>query len=408
MQESTKFRLLVVGVSWPPETFLAGLIKGLTDAGVEVTVSCTKMQPKSRVANPKLRWLRVPTWQGSVVLRLIRLASMAVRAIFRGPSDIAIFASHIRKGSNLAERLRTWNRLLQFAGRRWDVIYFAWNSAAIDYIPLFDLGCPVVVSCRGSQIHVAPHNPERLELRQGLRATFERATLVHCVSEATMHEAQSFRLDSAKSQVIRPSVDTQFFFPLERDGTNGELFRLMTTGRLIFQKGLGYALHAVRLLLDEGISLRFDIVGDGPERQYVTYTIYDLGLERVVHLHGRLPLGGVQSLLRRADAFLLASVSEGISNAVIEAMACGLPVVTTNCGGMREAVQDCVEGFVVPVRDPIAISDALRKLAVDPELRLRMGRAARERVLREFSLDQQVGRWLTLYAKVVNNSVRLR
>jgi len=102
--------------------------------------------------------------------------------------------------------------------------------------------------------------------------------------------------------------------------------------------------------------------------------------------------------------FLLSSLSEGISNAALEAMACGLPVVTTDCGGMREAVTDGIEGFVVPVRDPEAMAEALLRLWKDPELRRRMGEAARERVLREFRLDQQISAFLALFKDVIESS----
>jgi colanic acid/amylovoran biosynthesis glycosyltransferase len=113
-------------------------------------------------------------------------------------------------------------------------------------------------------------------------------------------------------------------------------------------------------------------------------------------LHGRLKPEEVRDKLQQADAFLLSSLSEGISNAVLEAMACGLPVVTTDCGGMREAVTTNVEGFVVPVRESEQMSQALATLCEDAALRTRMGRAARKRVLQEFTLSQQVSNFAAL------------
>ncbi len=77
-------------------------------------------------------------------------------------------------------------------------------------------------------------------------------------------------------------------------------------------------------------------------------------------------------------------------------MSCGLPVVTTACGGMREAVSDGVEGFLVPTRAPAALSAALHKLAVDPSLRQRMGQAGRERIIKDFQLSDQVDAFIRL------------
>ena len=95
--------------------------------------------------------------------------------------------------------------------------------------------------------------------------------------------------------------------------------------------------------------------------------------------------------------FVLSSLSEGISNAALEAMACGLPVVTTDCGGMREAIRDGVEGFVVPMRDPDAIAVALVRVASDEGLRQRIGQAARQRIVEAFSIERQIRAFQALY-----------
>jgi len=420
-----KIRLLIVGISWPPETFIYRFIEGLVRAGVEVTVATAQM-PGSR-DGLKVKWLFTPLWDGSPFTRLMRLVWMGFKGILRSPSDIRLIArqlqalpkfqpllptarSSTRHNSSLitrnsplinTERLREWYRFLPFVGQRWDVIYFPWNSAAIEHLLLFDWGCPVVVSCRGSQVNVAPHNPKRYSIREGLKITFQKAAAVHCVSEDIKREAIRYGLDPAKAWVIRPAVDPNFFFPAQNQQSRKGVFRIVTIGSLIWRKGYEYALLAVRQLVDVGVPVQFDIIGDGPERQRVLYTVYDLGLQDHVRLLGRLPPEQVRDRLQQADVFLLSSLSEGISNAVLEAMACGLPVVTTDCGGMTEAVTDGVEGFVVPVRDPEAMAEALLKLWKDPELRKRMGKAARERVLREFSLDQQISAFLSLFKSVI-------
>jgi colanic acid/amylovoran biosynthesis glycosyltransferase len=268
----------------------------------------------------------------------------------------------------------------------------------------------VVVSCRGAHINVAPHNPDRAVLRDGLRDTFARAAAVHCVSEEIKQEATHHGLDPARAWIIRPAVDPERFRPSAATNASDGPFRVVTTGSLIWRKGHEYALIATRLLLDRGFAVQFDIIGAGPERQRLLYTIHDLDLEQCVTLHGSLNEEAVSRLLQQADAFLLSSLSEGISNAVLEAMACGLPVVTTNCGGMGEAVTDGVEGFLVPVREPHATAEALARLASDRSQARRMGAAARDRVLRQFTMKQQIQRWLELYHAVVSrpNSIELK
>jgi colanic acid/amylovoran biosynthesis glycosyltransferase len=154
------------------------------------------------------------------------------------------------------------------------------------------------------------------------------------------------------------------------------------------------------LVKDSGCDVELEIIGEGVDRQRLLFGIQDLGLSDCVRLSGGLPADVVRERLQNADLFLLSSVSEGLSNAALEAMATGLPVVTTDCGGMREAVSDGVEGFVVPVRDVERMAAALGRLAEDAELRVRMGAAARVRVLKEFTLEGQVRAFTELLEEV--------
>lgn len=396
------FRLLIAGIDWPPETFLQRLIVSLADAGVEVTVGCAD---EPDLSHTRFRWLPLPAWKGAAPMRMLRLTGLAACAALRSPGDVSRLARALGKSPSIGRGLPDWNRVLPFTGRRWDAIYFPWNAAAINHLAVFDLGCPMVVSCRGAHINIAPHNPQRANIRDGLRATFARAAAVHCVSEEIKREAMTHGLDPGKAWVIHPAVDPDRFHPDDKSQSRDGSFRVVTTGSLIWRKGHEYGLQAVRMLIDRGVNARFDVIGDGPDRQRLLYTIHDLGLEKAVVLHGSRKAAQVVQLLQQANAFLLSSLSEGISNAVLEAMACGLPVVTTDCGGMAEAVSDGVEGFLVPVRDPEAMASALSKLAAEQVQAQKMGKAARERILRQFTLDQQVSQWLELYQSVLKKPV---
>jgi colanic acid/amylovoran biosynthesis glycosyltransferase len=401
MVEAKKLRVLIVGLSWPPETFIARLLEGLTAAGVDVTVAHSRRPDGEWARNERVHWLATPAWKGLAAKRLLVLVWLWLCAALRSVNDVKIFARYVRRAESRNEKWEVWNRLLPFSGRRWDVIYFPWNSAAIAYLPLFELGSPAVISCRGAQINVAPHNPSRAPIVDGLRESFQQAAAIHCVSAAIKQEARQYGLDEAKATIIYPAVSPINFQPyVPQPSTAQTSFRVVTTGALHWRKGYEYALLAISRLVQSGVAVNYDIIGDGPERQRLRYTIHDLGLEEHVSLHGSLTPDEVRRRLQEADAFLLSSLSEGVSNAVLEAMACGLPVVTTNCGGMREAVTDNEEGFVVPTRDPDASALALAKLAADPALRSRMGQAGRARILQQFDLAQQIKQFVALFAGV--------
>lgn len=400
---SSLFKILVVGVHWPPETFLGRLIRGLADAGVEVTVACGQKPNADWLDHPYLHWLPVTGWnimETPIPVRFFRLLRLLLRGLIKDLKGVTRIAAW--PAASWTEQVRNLYKLLPFTGHRWDVIYFPWNSAAINFFPLLDNGIPVVVSCRGTQIKVAPHDPTRQPFVQALRTSFQKATAVHCVSDDIKQEAVRYGLNPDKAWTIYPAVDPDFFHPLpRRPEAEASSFRILATGSLNWIKGYEYALLAVRRLVDLGLQVSYRIIGDGPDHQRLLYTIDDLELQGQVQLLGKLSPVEVREELQRSDAFLLSSISEGISNAALEAMACGLPLVTTNCGGMGEAVRDGMEGFVVPLRDWKAMAQALLCLAGDQDRRRSMGDAARQRILGEFTLKRQIDQFIELYEKIL-------
>ena len=184
-------RVLFLGVKWPPETFLARLMRGLAARGVHVTMATTGRPDAAWHTIPNLEVLVTPGWDGSSLKRLARTGGELSAAIFRSWSGTRHVYRQVRRSDSTTGAIERFNRLLPFVGREWDVLYFPWNATAIFYFPLMDKA-PSVVSCRGAQINVSPHNPKRAWLRDGLGPTFHKAAAVHCVSEAIRDEAQSW------------------------------------------------------------------------------------------------------------------------------------------------------------------------------------------------------------------------
>ena len=392
-------RVMIVGVKWPPETFLTRLMHGLAGRGVHVTLAAPRRADAQWRDISNVDILVTPGWDGSAARRLWRTGRRLGGAMTRSLPETRRLLAAARGGEQSALPIERLHRWLPFAGRDWDVLYFPWNATAVAYLPLMD-GRPTVISCRGAQINVSPHNPQRTALRDGLPVTFARAAAVHCVSEAIRDEATRYGLDPAKATVIRPAVDPAVFRPADGPRAPSKRLSVVSTGDVIWRKGYEYALTAIRLLVDQGVPVHFDIIGSGRENQRLLYTIQDLQLDDHVTWHGRLAPAEVVRRLQAADVCLLSSLSEGISNAVLEGMACGLPAVTTDVGGMREAVSDGVEGFLVPARDPAATADALAELWRRPELRATMGAAGRARVMTDFRLANQVDAFVRLFGSV--------
>jgi glycosyltransferase involved in cell wall biosynthesis len=172
-------------------------------------------------------------------------------------------------------------------------------------------------------------------------------------------------------------------------------------GRLHPQKGLATLLDAVGLIdrRAPGV-LRVTMIGEGPDRASLEAHVRRSGLERCVELPGERD--DVRPDLRGADVFVLPSHAEGLSNALLEAMAHGLPVVVSNVPGNVDVVRDDLNGIVFPAGDAVALADCLERLVADEATRARLGKAARATVEAEYDLDVVVGSYVALYEELTS------
>ncbi len=290
-----------------------------------------------------------------------------------------------------------------------DIIHFQWPGHWLTYHALAQqFKKPSVLSLRGRQINITPHLPAQAKYARDLKRWLPKCNAYHCVSHDILRNAEALGLDPSRAWVIRPAVDPSFFCPASTKPSQSP-FRIAMVGALMWRKGYEYAILAMREVLDQlGTPVLLTIVGEGPEQARITQAIYDLDLGGVVTLVGKLHPEGIREVLQSCHVFWLTSLSEGIANSVLEAMSCGLPVIVTECGGLREAVTDQSEGFVVPVRDPHAVATRTMDLASDTATRDRLGREARERILRRVSLEQQVSQFVALYQDLVTESSKMK
>ena len=147
--------------------------------------------------------------------------------------------------------------------------------------------------------------------------------------------------------------------------------------------------------------VRFALVGDGPERDHLQRRIGELGLRDAVHLLGTRY--DVPAILARSSAFCLPSRAEGLSNAIMEAMAAALPVVATDAGGNAELVRHGSTGFVVPIGDAASMAARLVDVLSDPRLARQMGRRGRAVADRALSLERKRAAYRELYCSVLDN-----
>jgi glycosyltransferase involved in cell wall biosynthesis len=155
---------------------------------------------------------------------------------------------------------------------------------------------------------------------------------------------------------------------------------VLSVGRLSPEKGQLSLLEAVGCLKSRGVAVRAKVIGDGPSSSQLREHARALGIEDRVEFTGALPAAAVAAELADADVFCLASFAEGIPVSVMEALACGVPVVATLVGGVPELVECGTSGLTVPAGRPDLVADAIETLVGDPELRARVQREGRRRV----------------------------
>jgi glycosyltransferase involved in cell wall biosynthesis len=188
---------------------------------------------------------------------------------------------------------------------------------------------------------------------------------------------------------------------------------ILSVGRFCEKKGFPHLLDACHQLQQTGVPFHCTIVGFGPLASQIEAQIAALGLADQVTLAGKLTQTEVIEQYRRADVFVLPCVvtqdgdRDGIPNVLLEAMATGLPVVSTAISGITELVQSGKNGLLVPERDAPAIAAALTHLAENPALRQALGQAGRRTVHQNFTLEHNVGQVKNWLLRALRHPTRL-
>jgi glycosyltransferase involved in cell wall biosynthesis len=230
-----------------------------------------------------------------------------------------------------------------------------------------------------------------------------RPLVVPVVLSARMAQdllTHGFRLTGV--QAIPNGVDLTCFLPARREGPPLRRTGLVLyVGRLTFQKGVDVLLTAwrgVQEQLPESRRARLVIIGAGPGRAQLECLTATLGIGDSVTFVGEQ--SDVAAWLRQSDVAVLPSRWEGMPNALLEAMACGLPCVATRVSGSEEVIQHGANGLLVEPDDSVALAAALRTVLLDPALGDRYGRAARATIVERYSLDQVMRVYLDLYHRL--------
>jgi glycosyltransferase involved in cell wall biosynthesis len=382
------------------ETFIVREILALQRRGVEVRILSLK-PPSEAMMQPDARTLSEHrTIYPPADLKALRAALRVARL---APTTHLSLLARIARGlltrpRELVASIATWWRALAVVSRirdfSPDLIHAHWatypSTAAMALSRA--LGVPFSFTAHAHDIFLDPqllreklrdalfavtvsrYNGDWLGERHG-RAAVERLHIVHC----------------------GVSLGDLAFHP---EGRSSDF--ILAVARLEPIKGLSYLVEACAILRDRGRRLRCEIVGEGTERPILEAAIRRHRLEGVVALAGASSQHDVRARLDRATVFVLPSVitpqgdRDGVPVALMEAMASGLPVVSTTTSGIPELVEDGTSGILVPPNDPAALAAAIDRVLLDGDLRRYLATNARRTVERGFDADREAGRLLKL------------
>lgn len=246
---------------------------------------------------------------------------------------------------------------------------------------------PVVVSFHGMDIMPRKEDPGYLG---DMRTMLEAAALVLARSESLADRLAAMGCPREKIRINRTGIPLDAFPAVRREPPSDGSWRLVQAARLIEKKGIADALQAFARFRRKFPKAEFHLAGDGPLRASLENQAEALGLGRSVVFHGFCSQAQLAELFARCHVFMhpsrttAAQDQEGVPNAMLEAMATGLPVVATRHGGIPEAVTDGEDGLLGPEGDASALEAALLRLAEEPGLCQRLAGNAAASVRRNF------------------------
>jgi len=340
-------RITILSGSVPTTTFIDGLINAMAEEGFAITVIGKKTGDYNY--HKKVEVITVPD---GIAERLLFIINLLVITGFK----------HIGK---IISNSKGWKGMfndflfyLPIIHSKPDRIHLQWTAFIHDRDLLFELfPGKVLVSLRGAHINYTPLTT--FEIRDSYLRLFSKVHRFHAVSEAIVTEAEQYGVKKSNTDVIYSFVnDALLEKRIESKPEKAEL-HIISVGRFFWKKGYEYALDALRLLKQIGVPFTYTLIAEGKTPASVIYHIHQCGLTNNVRIVNGTSHTEVLKAIERHDVLLLPSVEEGIANVVLEAMAVGTPVITTDVGGMKEVITHGHTGYIAKARDVQGIADSL-------------------------------------------------
>jgi len=259
---------------------------------------------------------------------------------------------------------------------------------------------PYIISLRGSDV---PGDNARLQLDYRIlapifKAIWKKASGLVACSDGLKKRANKFQ-SYMNVDVIPNGVDLENYYPSNEPRETSDEIRLITSGRLSATKRVNMLIEAVEILQKRGYKTKFKIVGDGSLADSLKQLISQKNLNDPIDMLGRVEPANMPELYRESDIYISATMQEGMSNSMLEALACGLPVVTTYCEGVEELITN--NGIVTKHPYADLLADAIASLIENREMLKQMSLAARKHA-EKFSWKNVAEQYINYYKSILD------
>lgn len=391
--ETKKLKIAIYSGAIPSTTFIENLIQEVAKKHEVILIGNIKKKRKYHsknikiVATPYSKWLYIPLTFWRMFLLL-----------FKNPSYIIVAWKRARQNKKNYLKIIRFTRYIAVLLHKPDVFHIQWARRLERWTFLKEVyDCKIMLSLLGTQINIAPKYEK--DLVESFNKHFKFVDCFISVSQDTANQLTQFNVPNHKNKVIHMSVPKLAFdnFKMNTKCANG-LIKLVSVGRHDWVKGYSYAIEAVKTLLKNGLNVEYTIIAQGKVPEEILFQVHQLGIQKQVQFVKGKKQKELFNSLHEYDIMILSSLSEGISNAVVEAMAIGIPVISTNCGGMREIIKPNETGWLVPIRDSKSIANAVEEICNLDEANLTtIIKNAHELVHEQFHPDNVTPKIISLY-----------
>lgn len=382
----------------PSTTFIENLIDGLSQSGIEILLFGKQTADVSYKGKVKI--FPLPVRGARLIIHFLK---QSISLFFKSP-DLFFRSLRIVKGKKkrIKKIIKEAGVVFPMVNNQPDIFHIQWAKTVEQHPELFEmLDCKFIVSLRGAHINYSPILDTKLA--DAYRKHFPGVDGFHAVSEEIGREAMKYGADKKKIRVIHSSIKDELLNMNSDLYKEGSKLEIISIGRFHWKKGYHYALDTMRILDERNVDFIYTIIAQGKIPEEITFLINEYKLSEKVKIIQGMKHNELITKLQNSHLLILPSVEEGIANVVLEAMAIGVPVLTTDCGGMAEVVEDKVNGYIVAVRNPELLAERIMSfINTENEFKKCLTKRAKDVIAGEFGRDKQIREFSDFYQSILS------